>query len=431
MNLLSSYLIAVCSLLSGYPQMQSTRTESIQAGEVLLIDTLDLPLSGPCFDVAFYQNGIIFLHPREETTYLTEMKHPALASSRPLFTNKEFACSPAAFSFSSDISRGYYSKKIMLLDQPAVEKIYEMSVNYGEVSEIKQISFAKDSSRYLHPAISYDGSMMVFSSDRLPTSGGLDLFVSRFSSSGWSDPDPLGEFINTSGHEWYPFLDVQNNLWFSSTGHPGYGGYDIFVCSFNGKDWEPPRNLGKTINSPLDELGISIHPGNQVALFSRTEASGSGGLALRISLKASTSPKEITMALQELAEPAKHAVSAIQEPPVRKQEPTRIQEPESRINPEPEPDAVAAADPNKVVFRIQIISSLNPRSFPTVLIEGKSYPTYEYLYKGSYRITVGVFDSLRDANAFRLKCLNSGFTQAFVAAFRGDQRVTDPSVFKQ
>ncbi len=429
MNLLSSYLIAVCSLLSSYPQMQSTQAEPIQLSEVFLIDTLDLQLSGPCFDVAFYQNGIIFLHPREETTYLTEINHPALAGSRPLFTNKEFACSPAAFSFSSDISKGYYSKKIMLLDQPVVEKIYEMSAANGEVSEIKQISFATDSSRYLHPAISYDGSVMVFSSDRLPTSGGLDLFVSRLSSSGWSEPDPLGQFINTSGHEWYPFLDVQNNLWFSSTGHSGYGGYDIFVCPFNGKDWEHPRNLGKTINSPLDELGLSIHPGNQVALFSRTEASGSEGLALRISLKESASSKEITMALQELAEPAKHAVSGIQKAPEKKPEPTRNPEPESRINPEPEP--VAPADPDKVLFRIQIISSLNPRSFPTVLIEGKSYSTYEYLYQGSYRITVGAFDSLKEANAFRLKCLNSGFTQAFVAAFKGDQRVTDPSVFKQ
>jgi hypothetical protein len=66
-----------------------------------------------------------------------------------------------------------------------------------------------------------------------------------------------------------------------------------------------------------------------------------------------------------------------------------------------------------------------------VLIEGVSYTTYEYFYKGSFRITVGEFDSAKEANAFKLQCLSSGFKQAFVAAFRGDQRETDPFVFKQ
>jgi len=83
-----------------------------------------------------------------------------------------------------------------------------------------------------------------------------------------------------------------------------------------------------------------------------------------------------------------------------------------------------------VVFRVQIISSLYENSFPTVFVDGKSYSTYEYFYLGSYRITVGKFDSLKDANAFRLRCLDSGFKQAFVAAFRGDKRETDPSIYK-
>jgi len=435
MNLLSSSLIVICSLLSAYPQLQYSGSGTFQAAEDLLIDTLDLRLSGPCYDVAFFQDGIIFLRPVDETIFLTEINRPGIETSRPLFTNKEFSCSPAAFSFPENKNRGYYSKKIVLVDQPSVEKIYEMSIDQGEVSDIKEISFAADSFRYLHPAVSSDGSMMVFSSDRLPTSGGLDLFVSRHSSSGWSDPLHLGKFINTSGHEWYPFLDAQNNLWFSSSGHEGYGGYDIYVCPYNGKDWEHPRNLGASLNGPSDELGFSIHPAYQVAVFSRTVNPGSEGLALRVSLEANAVSKEISAHLQELADPPTHAESGIQVPTKKKTE-TEIKKetkplPEPGIAAEEAPEPIPPSDPNKVIFRVQIISSLNPRSFPTVLIEGKSYPTYEYLYKGSYRVTVGAFDSLNDANAFRIKCLNSGFTQAFVAAFRGGQRETDPSVFKQ
>jgi hypothetical protein len=105
-------------------------------------------------------------------------------------------------------------------------------------------------------------------------------------------------------------------------------------------------------------------------------------------------------------------------------------EPETSPEPETIPEPTIAADQNPVVFRVQIISSLYENSFPSVLIDGKSYKTYEYFYLGSYRITVGRFGTPEEANAFRTQCLNSGFKQAFVAAFRGDERETDPSVFK-
>jgi hypothetical protein len=123
------------------------------------------------------------------------------------------------------------------------------------------------------------------------------------------------------------------------------------------------------------------------------------------------------------------------------QEPDKSQESElqQKIQPAPESIQENAAEPqsststanDSVVFRVQIISSLYENSFPTVIIEGQSYGTYQYFYMGSYRITVGKFESLKKANEFKIKCLNSGFKQAFVAAFRGDTRVTDPSVYKQ
>ena len=424
MSVITSYLIAICSLLiSAYPKFQNSEPETIQPGEWLLFDTLDLQLTGPCYDVAFYQNGIIFLKPGEATTYLAQMDQPDPVNSRPLFTNKEFSCSPAAFSFPSNYNRGYYSNKIVRDEKQYVEKIYEMSIDNGEVSDIRQISFDSNSSRHLHPAVSSDNSLMVFSSDRLPTRGGLDLFVTQKTTTGWSEPLNLGESINSSGHEWFPFLDRLNNLWFSSTGHSGYGGYDIFICPYNGKEWGLPQNIGRSINSPQNELGISIHPLKQVALFSRVMRSGSGGMAIMVTLNKDASPRDISLFMQRMADPAAQPVSRIQPEPEIKSEPADAME--------KEPGPIVKPDTNRVVFRVQIISSLYESSFPTVMIAGKSYSTYEYYYKGSYRITVGEFDSAADANAFRLYCKSSGFTQAFVAAFRGNKREMDPSVFKQ
>ncbi len=416
MNVVTSYLIAVCSLLlSTNPDFHSSRNAALQPGEQLLIEALDLELSGLCYDVAFYQDGILYLKPGEEIVYLASSDRPETESSRPLFNNKDISCSPAALSFTGDYSRGYFTRAVVGDDQQYMEKIFEVIIAGDEVTATTQASFTNDPSRNLHPAVSTDGSIMVFSSDRLPTSGGLDLFVTRLTDEGWSGPQNLGAAINSNGHEWFPFLDKLNNLWFSSTGHSGYGGFDIYFCPFNGAGWGSPRNLGLAINGPNNEMGFSIHPLKQMALFSRSQPAESKGIAMKITLREETSASDISMIMQEMADPASQVTAA----------PPRNQEPE--VKPEP----MVSQDTDEVVFRVQIISSLYENSFPTVFVEGRSFDTYEYFYMGSYRITVGKFDSLEEANAFRLKCLNSGFKQAFVAAFKGGKRETDPSVFKQ
>jgi len=437
MNLITSSLLALCSLFLGVnPGLHGSGADTSQPGELLLFETLDLKQTGTCYDVAFYQDGIIFLKSGEESLFLALLDSPDETFSRPLFTNEEFSCSPAALSFSGDHSRAYYTKPVQGDDQAYREQIFEMSIADSQVSGLSELTFAGGPSRNLHPAVSSDGTLMIFSSDRLPTSGGLDLFVTRLTADGWSKPVNLGESINSSGHEWFPFLDKKNNLWFSSTGHSGYGGFDIFICPYTGTEWGSPQNLGEVINGPQNELGFSVHPLKQVALFSRTWPSESRGMSIMLSLNEDAldaagieeaSDRDIAIIMQGMAD------TSSQGPPRPQAEPEKVAEPEPTMEPETKTEAEPITNSNQgpVVFRVQIISSLYENSFPSVLIEGKSYATYEYYYMGSYRITVGKFDSLNEAKAFRLQCLNSGFKQAFVAAFRGDQRETDPSVFKQ
>jgi hypothetical protein len=109
-------------------------------------------------------------------------------------------------------------------------------------------------------------------------------------------------------------------------------------------------------------------------------------------------------------------------PPVVSEEPEVEASPSERIE---------APDPDRLNFRVQILSSTKPDTRPEVTIDGEKYATFEYFHKGAYRITVGEFPTVREANAFRAKCKNSGFNQSFVAAFRGEVRETDPSVFRQ
>lgn len=443
MNLLTSSLLAVCLLvLNVNPDQHSSEADALQSGEWLLFETLDLKQSGTCFDVAFYKDGIIFLKSGEETLHLAPGDNPDPDFSQPLFTNENFSCSPAALSFSGDYSRAYSTQPVLGNEEIYMEKIFEMSIGDNQVDGLSELKFPGDPSRDLHPAVSSDGSLMVFSSDRLPTSGGLDLFVSKKTADGWSEPLNLGEAINSSGHDWFPFLDKMNNLWFSSTGHSGYGGFDIYFCPFLGAEWGFPQNLGEAINSPQNELGFSVHPTEELALLSRAWPSESRGMSIMLSLNHEAfdaagineaSARNIVQVLQEMAIPY------VQGSPRPKAEPNTEVEPEATTEPETTTEAESRAEPepansgnqDPVVFRVQIISSLYENSFPNVLIDGKGYATYEYSYLGSYRITVGKFNSLEEANAFRIKCLDSGFKQAFVAAFRGGQRETDPSVFKK
>ena len=478
---------------SSLVQDDSTRVE-----ELLVKDTVDLKIHGPSNDVTFYMNGMVFLsntkyHQKMIPDHITfgvvkaffvPLEYVALESSRPLFVNDDFPYSPAGMSFTRDYKTVYFTKSVELQGRRNVEKIFEMSIINGEGSNHNQMSFTGDPSRYLHPAISLDDSYMIFSSDRTPSSGGLDLFISRKTPSGWSSPANMGENINTSGHEWYPYLDHKNNLYFSSSGHMGFGGYDVYVCYFNGSDWDEPQNMTDYINTPEDELGFTIHPNNKMAMFSKVEDTESEGDIFKMSLNdkavllsdnGEPQNQDISLLLQELVEsgfasgtyaaatdiaedvgPGIKTQPLLAEEIVKKEETEPVQEsvqsePEpvkevtveqTEAKPEPvievavtepvvEAEPESEPDPNRVVFRVQILSRSKANSNPSVTIAGTRYQTFEYFYKGAYRVTVGEFETVQEASTFRTKCKNSGFNQAFVAAFRGSERETDPSVFRR
>jgi hypothetical protein len=84
-----------------------------------------------------------------------------------------------------------------------------------------------------------------------------------------------------------------------------------------------------------------------------------------------------------------------------------------------------------VIFRVQISSSTSSRGDKQIVIDGKSYEPFEYFYVGAYRQCVGSFRNLDEANAFKNRCRTAGYSQAFVAAFINDERVTDPAVFRR
>ena len=106
------------------------------------------------------------------------------------------------------------------------------------------------------PCLSHDGSTLYFSSDRPGGFGGSDIYYCQKKDGYWDEPVNLGPQVNTKGNETYPFINASKELFFSSDGHQGLGGKDIFVTMFNGSGWYPVLNLEAPLNSKADDFGI-------------------------------------------------------------------------------------------------------------------------------------------------------------------------------
>jgi outer membrane protein OmpA-like peptidoglycan-associated protein len=106
----------------------------------------------------------------------------------------------------------------------------------------------------------------------------MDLYYSDLQGTVWGPPINLGPIVNTEGNEIFPFVDINNRLYFSSNGHIGLGGLDqYYTTPGEGKTWNLPVNLGAPINSGNDDFGIIFGPTGEWGYFSSDRDHGVGG----------------------------------------------------------------------------------------------------------------------------------------------------------
>ena len=130
------------------------------------------------------------------------------------------------------------------------------------------------------PALSPDGNTLYFSSNRAGGLGGKDIYVSRREAGGgWSAPENVGEPVNTSADDQSPFLHPDGrSLYFMSQGHPGMGGYDLFVSRADTDgQWQTPENLGYPINTKNDEGALFITLDGRTAYMATDREYATGG----------------------------------------------------------------------------------------------------------------------------------------------------------
>lgn len=147
-------------------------------------------------------------------------------------------------------------------------KIFSATQEKGKWKNVEELPFNDDKYSCGHPALSSDGTFMVFSSDIPGGFGGTDLYISRYDGAKWGIPTNLGSEINTLGDEQFPYLHPSGTLFFSSDGHAGMGGLDIYASNVNGDGWGTPKNAGYPMNSSKDDFGVAWNKGKPRGYFS-------------------------------------------------------------------------------------------------------------------------------------------------------------------
>lgn len=479
-------------------QVQSglTKKDTIKISDLITKDSFGLNIVKPSKGIQFYRNGIIYtsssknnnrMSPLFESFGVVTTSFSPLTDSiagKPVsFAGSEiFDCPSDAVTFNNKYNIMYYST---FAKEYGTYEIFRATLSAGRRGkqgkwdfDPEPLGFCSDNAIYTHPALSADDSIMVFASDRQGSKGGLDLFMVHSSDTGWSNPVDIPGMVNSEANETYPFLDKDNNLYFSSNRQGGFGGYDIYFARFNGVTWDKPVDMPEPLNTANNDIAFKISRENgELAFYSiepvngNTElstylikmlnptgtetkysdlgsafssiltpgrkqeniASVSSGIytnSIHDTAKITVNSQKIQDSVLTMERVKNQNISSTVEGAVSLQDKKTVAAHRERGH----PDSLKRESTQEVripIYRVQILSSMKPRDDKTIMIQGIEYESYEYFYKGAYRTCVGTFRSLSDAVELKSLCKKSGYQEAFVAAFVNNIRSNDISLFRK
>lgn len=247
---------------------------------------VEIPVAGSKICPKYYDNGLVFtssLEPNKKkrdsqqySVYHSSRKNMfSFEAPKRLAGFKKSKYSEGPLAISSDHQRYYFSRTYSKFPDPqnriqkgGVSRILSIEQQGKKWEEPSDLNFNSWQFSNTQPTLSDNDSMMVFCSNRPGGEGGADLYWVQLEPGGWGLPVNLGQKINTPGNEYFPTLIGRDTLYFSSDGHFGLGGQDLFVTWQENGQWVAPRNLGYPANSHGDDFGIGFLPRQNLAYFS-------------------------------------------------------------------------------------------------------------------------------------------------------------------
>ena len=165
----------------------------------------------------------------------------------------------SSISFTQDFKTAYFTRNGRRYKRSYLLEIWEAKFINDKWTATRKMFFNKKGYNYFHPTITPDGKRLYFISDEVGSFGGTDIYYTDKNQDGsWKKIQNAGSTVNTSGNELFPRI-VDGNFYFSSNGHPGLGGLDIFKLVMNGRGDLVVKNIGYPLNSNNDDMCYSIN----------------------------------------------------------------------------------------------------------------------------------------------------------------------------
>ncbi len=256
------------------------------------MENLDLNSRFSDFGTSFYKDGIVFASSRGEGKLYKWNEQPFLdlyyrANGSqyvvPFSEKINTKFHESSTSFTQDgltmyFTRNNYHKGKIKKSSEKINglKIFKATLENGKWANVTSMPFNSDDYNVAHPALSPDGTKLYFASDMPGTYGKSDIYVVNVNEDGtYGGPVNLGEKVNTEGRENFPYISNNGALYFSSDGHQGLGGLDVFMIRLdkaNGK----AQNLAKPINSSRDDFEFIIDENTNVGYLTSNRYNGKG-----------------------------------------------------------------------------------------------------------------------------------------------------------
>lgn len=179
------------------------------------------------------------------------------------------------FSFSADKKIIYFTRNQILSKKKASDVkqqgnflgIFYAVYTGDQWSEPKPFPYNSSQYNVIHPALHPGGKMLVFASDMPGGFGGYDLYVCFWDKNGWTKPENLGPKVNSPADDAFPFFSSWDQLFFASRCQESSGGFDVFSSRYHAGRWTKSEKLPEGINSPFDDFGYVINETKDTAFF--------------------------------------------------------------------------------------------------------------------------------------------------------------------
>lgn len=239
-----------------------------------LVNPSSLLTFGQSFGIQYYKDGVVYSSAKEGgkqldkqgksilNLYYSDVESGEIQEGSRLFSkNLQFPSHVGAISFTSDYKYMYFTKAVRLKNGNSRIKIFMVEHDGKDWSNEIEISLNSDDFDCAHPAISPDDKYIYFVSNKKGGFGGKDLYrAERKGPNNFGPIQNLGNEVNTFGDEMFPYISKNNKLYFSSDGHYGFGGLDIFSADMNDGKWGNITNLMQPFNSNSDDFGYVVDP---------------------------------------------------------------------------------------------------------------------------------------------------------------------------